>query len=181
MARIRAQERLASAAAAAAAEAAVITSAAGSARLPSSPADVAELSVNGNAGCSAAQSAPESDAQPASSAKEKRRLAGKMAKRAAAEERQAAAAPAPSEPPAGLKPRKRRKDREPAAGVVPAAPDSDRSTSEQAELPRTSGTWWGARRFVSSGCLTGLRRDEAAPAAQQRVEFSESTQVCCLD
>ena len=174
MARIRAQERLASAAAAAAAaaaEAAATTSAAGNTQPPSSPADAAVHPVNDAAGSSAAQSPPESDAQPAEA---KRRLAGKKAKRAAAEEAQTAAVSASVEHAAAPKPRKRRKGSEPAAGLVVPAPDSDRSTSEQALAPKT---WWGASRFVSSGCMTGLQRDGAAPAAQPRVEFSESTQV----
>ncbi len=177
MARIRAQERLASAAAAAAAaEAAASTSTAGNARSPLASADAADAAnfpVNGALGRSAAASAPDGDAQPAPTAKVKRRLAGKKAKRAAAEAGQTAAVSASVEDAVAPKPRKRRKDREPAADAAVPAPDSDRSTSEQAPVARA---WWGASRFVSCGCLTGLQREEAAPAAQ-RVEFSESTQV----
>ncbi len=123
----------------------------------------------------AADSAPESDAQPTPTAKVKRRLAGKKAKRAAAKEGQTAAVSASVEDATAPKPRKRRKDREPAADLIAAALDSNRSTSEQAPAPKT---WWGASHFVSRGCLTGLQREETAPSAQQRVEFSESTQVC---
>ena len=181
MARIRAQEQLASANAVAAAVTGQ-TSAAGGAKPASSAAEAAAATACevDAADFPAACSAAERSLQAASSAKAKRQSAGKKAKRAVAKEGQdgAAGASEPSARPAGpeVRPRKRRKLKDPAvSGALPnaAAPDSDRSTSEQAPAQ----AWWGAGRFVSSGSLIGLQRDEAAPVARPREEFSESTQV----
>ena len=190
MARIRAQELLASASAAAGAAgtpaangarsppAAAAAAAAAGAAAWATAAPAAEPSAVGSAGSPAAQRLPGSNMRPATSAKQRKQAAGKETKRAAAEEVQAAAAPEHVMQSAGQqpKPRKRRKDTQLAAGIATsrdAAPDSDRSTSEQG----TAKPWWGASRFVSSGCLTGLQQDDTAPATKQRAEFSESTQV----
>ena len=42
--------------------------------------------------------------------------------------------------------------------------------------PRLQSPGGGAGRFVSSGCLNGLQREDTEPAARRRVEFSEATQ-----
>ena len=163
MARIRAQERLASVAAGASAPVRAVDAAASPA-VHSAPAAVQLLPPDN------AEAAP---------VKTKRK-AGNKAKHAAQQLVAAAAVVELVVQPPGQKPkpRKRRKADELAvcaaqpSSAAAAAPDSDRSTSDQA----SAKPWWGTGRFVSSGCLTGLQREDAAPAARPRAEFSEATQ-----